>query len=229
MAGGAAGWGALLYRDFLLAPGIFLTKGARPSPVDPSSWIRCPKRHQKYRSRADAELAEQRGDLPRQAGATIRSVAHDLADEGWISSRFLFTVHAYLTGQQNALKKGEYAIEPGMTPDDVLALFASGRSHPVPGIHHPRHHLPRGGARGRRGAEFVTELNGLSDAEIIERLGMDVEHPEGWLFPDTYLFVRGATDTEILTRAYRAHARRADRGMGRAHPGRLPIVPPTRP
>jgi UPF0755 protein len=219
LAGGAAGWGALnLYRDFLLAPvdlaPVDLTKGANGAPLsgpvasllselvsDPLSEAASEPVSQP--AIADAELAEQRPVIYRvKAGATVRSVAHDLADEGWISSRFLFTVHAYLTGQQDALKKGEYAIEPGMTPDDVLELFASGRSLQFPVSIIPGTTFREAVRAVAAAPEFVTELNGLSDAEIIERLGMDVEHPEGWLYPDTYLFVRGATDTEVLTRAY---------------------------
>jgi UPF0755 protein len=136
-------------------------------------------------------------------GATIRGVAHALADRGWISSRFLFTIHAYQTGQENALKTGEYAIEPGMNPDDLLRLFASGRS-----IQFPVTFVPGTTFRDALGViddagVFEMELEGLSVSEVAERLGIAAEHPEGWLFPDTYLFRRGTTDVEILTRAYR--------------------------
>jgi UPF0755 protein len=136
-------------------------------------------------------------------GATIRSVAHELADRGWIPSRFLFTLHAYETERQNALKAGEYAIEPGMRPGDLLALFASGKS-----IQFPVTIVP--GTRFRDAIKTIAEagvfdvqLRNLSDAEIMERLGIDAEHPEGWLYPDTYLYRRGTSDVEILTRAHK--------------------------
>jgi UPF0755 protein len=83
-----------------------------------------------------------------------------------------------------------------------LALFASGRSiqYPVTLV------------EGRRFRDVVGELaevsvlehelTGLSDAEVMERVGIDEAHPEGWLFPDTYLVVRGSTDVALLRRAY---------------------------
>jgi UPF0755 protein len=130
-------------------------------------------------------------------------VAHDLADRGWIPSRFLFTIHAYRTERENALKSGEYAIDPGMRPDELLALFASGKS-----IQFPVTIVP--GTRFRDALEtiadagvFDVQLRNLPDAELLERLGIDAEHPEGWLYPDTYLFRRGTTDVEILTRAHK--------------------------
>jgi UPF0755 protein len=180
LAGGAAYWGAhSVYGDFLA------------TPVDLA------------RTGGEGEAAGEQAVYPVADGATIRSVAHDLADRGWISSRFLFTVHAYLTGQENALKKGEYAIEPGMTPDDLLALFASGKSIQFPIAIVPGTTFREAVAKVGESRVFERELDGLSDEEIMQRIGLEAEHPEGWLFPDTYLFVRGTTDTEILKQAYR--------------------------
>jgi UPF0755 protein len=136
-------------------------------------------------------------------GATIRSVAHDLADRGWLASRFLFTMRAYETEQQNALKTGEYAIEPDMRPDDLLQLFASGKSIQFPVTFVPGMTFREALRAIERAGVFERELADLSDAELVERLGIDAEHPEGWLFPDTYLFRRGTSDLEILTQAHK--------------------------
>lgn len=136
-------------------------------------------------------------------GATIRGVAHDLADRGWIRSRFLFTMHAYETQQQNALKAGEYAIEAGMTPSEVLARLTSGKSIQFPVTIVPGMTFREALAAIADADVFDMELTGLADAKLVERLGIDAEHPEGWLYPDTYLFDRATTDVEILTRAYR--------------------------
>jgi UPF0755 protein len=180
LAGGVAYWGAQsLYGDFLATP-VDLTSPAGVADMDGD--------------RAVYRIAD---------GATIRSVSHDLADRGWISSRFLFTVHAYLTGQENALKKGEYAIEPDMKPDDLLALFATGKSIQFPVAIIPGMTFREAVAAVGKSPMFERELDGLSDKEIMQRIGLDAEHPEGWLFPDTYLFVRGTTDTEILRQAHR--------------------------
>jgi UPF0755 protein len=44
---------------------------------------------------------------------------------------------------------------------------------------------------------------GLSDAEILARIGATEAHPEGLFAPDTYAFARGSSDLEVLRRAYR--------------------------
>lgn len=135
-------------------------------------------------------------------GATVRSVAHKLADRGLISSRFLFTMLAYQTNQEEALKAGEYAITAGMHPPQLLDLFTSGKSVQFPVTLIPGITFREAVQRVSDSDVFKIELAGLPDAEIMQRIGLDAEHPEGWLFPDTYLFDRGTTDTEILKRAY---------------------------
>jgi UPF0755 protein len=135
-------------------------------------------------------------------GATIRGVAHDLADRGWISSRFLFTMHAYETAQQNALKSGEYAVGADMTPPEVLALLTSGKSLQFPVTFVPGMTFREAMAVIGDADVFEVTLEDLSDEALVEHLGIESEHPEGWLYPDTYLFDRGTTDVEIITRAH---------------------------
>jgi UPF0755 protein len=45
-------------------------------------------------------------------------------------------------------------------------------------------------------------LKGLSDSQVMDRLGHSGIFPEGRFFPDTYRFVRGMTDAELLKTAY---------------------------
>jgi len=136
------------------------------------------------------------------AGATLRGVAHELADRRWISSRFLFMMLAYQTQQEEALKAGEYGIKNGMRPPELLALLTSGKSIQFPVTLIPGITFREAVNRVAENDVFKIELAGLSDEEIMQRIGLDAEHPEGWLFPDTYLFDRGTTDTEILKRAH---------------------------
>lgn len=136
-------------------------------------------------------------------GATLRGVAHDLADRRWISSRFLFTVLAYQTHQQEAIKAGEYAITAGMLPADLLALLTSGKSVQFPVTFIPGITFREAVKRVFDSDVFDIELADVSTAELMQRIGIEDDHPEGWLFPDTYLFDRGTSDVEILSRAHR--------------------------
>lgn len=45
-------------------------------------------------------------------------------------------------------------------------------------------------------------LTGLSDSQVMEKLGHGGVFPEGRFFPDTYRFVKGMTDVELLEKAY---------------------------
>ena len=46
-----------------------------------------------------------------------------------------------------------------------------------------------------------------------------VVHPEGWFFPDTYLFAKGSKDIDILRRAHRAMKKRLAAEWERRAPG----------
>jgi UPF0755 protein len=68
-------------------------------------------------------------------------------------------------------------------------------------------------------------LNGLSDSEVMDKLGHAGVFPEGRFFPDTYRFVRGMTDAELLEKAYN----RLDEVLAKEWSKRAADVPYTQP
>ncbi|MZR62030.1 endolytic transglycosylase MltG [Alcanivorax sp. DP30] len=48
---------------------------------------------------------------------------------------------------------------------------------------------------------LIHTLDGLSDQQIMEKLGYPERHPEGWFAPETYFYTRGTTDLTLLQRA----------------------------
>src|SRR5574343_1494839 len=50
----------------------------------------------------------------------------------------------------------------------------------------------------------------MSEAQIVERLGLAVASLEGQLYPDTYLFDKQSSDLDLLARAHRALLRKLD-------------------
>jgi UPF0755 protein len=137
-----------------------------------------------------------------EPGTTLRGLSRDLTARGWLSNPYAFMALAYATGQQNAIKAGEYGISDGIRPVALLSLFTSGRSIQFLVTFVEGTTFRDAVAAIADAGPFEIELAGLSDAEIMARIGIDDEHPEGWLFPDTYLFPRGTTDTRILKRAH---------------------------
>jgi len=68
-------------------------------------------------------------------------------------------------------------------------------------------------------------LDGLSDSEVMAKLGHEGVFPEGRFFPDTYRFVRGMTDAQLLEKAYD----RLDKVLAQEWEQRDPGVPYTTP
>jgi UPF0755 protein len=66
---------------------------------------------------------------------------------------------------------------------------------------------------------------GLSDQEILRRIGVSEAHPEGLFFPDTYFFSPGTSDLKILARAHHTLTSRLDAMWANRAPG-LPYRTP---
>lgn len=140
-------------------------------------------------------------EVPR--GASFRTVASDLNDRRLLDRPQAWTLWARVTGRASGLKAGEYALNPGITPDELLDLLSSGRVilHSITFI------------EGSTFADIRRQLNSddavdavhkhASVEDIMRSLGAPGLHPEGQFFPDTYRFPRATTDLELLKLAYR--------------------------
>jgi len=138
--------------------------------------------------------------VPANQGAL--SVARHLHDTGAIRSPEGFVALSLARGTFRTLKAGEYEVPRGASTADVLALIESGkvRQHPV--LH----------KEGATVAELARTLEqaGLASAADVVRVasdraflaahGIDAPSVEGYLFPDTYRFVRGMTPEQMLGR-----------------------------
>ena len=51
--------------------------------------------------------------------------------------------------------------------------------------------------------ELQITLKGLSNAEVLKRIGATEPNPEGLFFPDTYRFSAGSSDLDLLKKSYR--------------------------
>jgi len=134
-------------------------------------------------------------------GATLATVARDLEAAGLIREGRYLQWYGRYTGQANRIRAGEYQLSGELVPDTLLALLVSGKS-----VSYSLTLLEGWNIRQVRTAVaandvLVQTLEGVDDAELMARLGLPGEHPEGRFFPDTYLFTRGMTDLEFLRRA----------------------------
>jgi UPF0755 protein len=68
-------------------------------------------------------------------------------------------------------------------------------------------------------------LPARDDAAVRTLLGLGEQSSEGWLFPDTYRFAPGISESELLKRAHAAMKRRLDAAWEAREPG-LPLKTP---
>ena len=141
-----------------------------------------------------------------RSGATIGRIARDLEAAGLLESALRLELQARWSGAASRIKAGEYAFEPDLTPIGLLDRLVAGTV-----VQHPFTIVEGWTFRDlrRRIAEsgtLVHTLDGLSREEVMSRLGLEGLHPEGRFFPDTYHFPRGATDAQLLRRAFDAMA-----------------------
>jgi UPF0755 protein len=136
-------------------------------------------------------------------GATVASVAKDLAGLNVLDYPQLWRYWTRWSGRAGRLKAGEYQLAPGLTPKTLADLLTSGLviQHSITFIEGSTYADIRNALRVNG---FVRQTLGeRNDADIMRELGAPDAPPEGQFFPDTYLFPKDTTDIEMLRVAYR--------------------------
>jgi UPF0755 protein len=134
-------------------------------------------------------------------GATLRSVLTELAEEGLVSAPRVLEYLGRLTGRAARIQAGEYRLVPGLSGRGLIEMLAEGRVHRrsfviVEGWRFSD--VRRALAAAPRLRERATELD---DAALMAELGRPGSSPEGRFFPDTYAYVAGDEDLDLLRRA----------------------------
>ncbi len=137
-----------------------------------------------------------------EPGTSLRAFARQLSERGVLPEPHTFVWLAYLTGHSRSLKAGEYRFRTGITAAELLDQVVAGRV-----VEYPVTLLEgwtfRQFLRALQGApKLAHTLDGLSDEQIMARLGHPGVHPEGRFYPDTYYYPSGLSDLLILSRAY---------------------------
>lgn len=134
---------------------------------------------------------------------SLRGVAVQLHAQGALPHPLDLVLLARLRGDANAIRAGEYLVEPATSVAGLLELLKSGRvvMHSLTLVE---------GWTFRQVLQAVAQatalrhtLKGLDDNAIMAKLGYAGENPEGRFYPDTYQFPKDTTDAAFLERAYR--------------------------
>ena len=103
-----------------------------------------------------------------------------------------------------AIKAGSYSVAQGITPAALLEKLVQGKVTQGEATLVEGWTFRQWRARLDKHPDLRHDTAGLSEQEIIQRLGLKLPKLEGWLFPDTYLFDKQSSDLELLARAHRA-------------------------
>lgn len=141
-------------------------------------------------------------DIPR--GASLNQVVSKLSEMGAIEP-FWFKLLVRFEGAAAKIQAGEYELSPGMTPRQILDALISGKvlQYAITLV------------EGETFRQFLEEIHqhpaiektlsaDLSMDEPLKNIGISEQHPEGLFLPETYFFIKGTTDKELLIRAYHA-------------------------
>ena len=164
-------------------------------------------------------------DFTIEPGSSMRQVARQLVDAGIDVQPVALEVLARVTRRANAIKAGSYEVEAGLTPLTLLAKLTRGDVSQAELAIIEGWSFRQLRAALDRHPDLRHDSAGLSDAELLARIGSTASHPEGLFFPDTYLFSRRSSDLDVLRRAHRHMLQVLDREWAQ-RAGGLPYKTP---
>lgn len=142
-----------------------------------------------------------------QPGDTMGKIAYRLASDDVLNYPKLFILYAKFT-EQTHLEVGEYRLPANITPKQFLSELRSGDVVTysvtlVEGLTFKNFLEIL-----KKQEKIVTTLNNEASSktafqQLKEKLKLDIEHPEGWFYPDTYQYVANTKDVDILLQAHK--------------------------
>lgn len=158
-------------------------------------------------------------------GTAWSTVTQRLVDDRITSRALVLRAYGRLTGQSGRIKAGEYDLAPGMTPASLLQELISGRVvlHKLTLV---EGWSVRDILRAVRAEPTLKETLRATEADALAReLALPWKSAEGAFLPETYLYARGTTDRELLTRAHVALNDRLNQAWAARRPD-LPLAKP---
>lgn len=136
------------------------------------------------------------------AGATPGGVLNRLESEGVLHDAFWLRLYWRFNLSGQALHSGEYQLSPGATAKDMLALWQRGDvvQYSLTLVEGWNFRQVRSALAKQ--AKLEQTIADLTDAQVMERVGQPGVFPEGRFFPDTYRYVRGMSDIDLLKQAF---------------------------
>jgi UPF0755 protein len=156
-------------------------------------------------------LAQPKVEVTIPAGSHARQVAQLWTAAGVQTSPTLLWAWFRISGQAPKFKSGEYVLEQGATPRDLLAMLVRGAQvllsvRIIEGTTFKQ--MRQALADAAPGLRPTTK--DMTDAQLMAALGTPGIAPEGRFFPDTYSYNNGAPDVLVYKAAFASMARRLE-------------------
>jgi UPF0755 protein len=137
-------------------------------------------------------------------GDSLYRSARALEAKGVLGSPLYLVALARLSGRAHRIQSGEYRLESGLTPLQLLDQLAEGRVVQYAITVIEGWHLSELLATLAQDKVLVRTLKSQDEATVLKAIDATERAAEGLFLPDTYHFPRGTRDVDFLRRAYRA-------------------------
>lgn len=124
-------------------------------------------------------------------GSSISLIGNNLEKAGLVRNGLVFRYYVQLTNTQNKIQAGEFQLAPSFTLSQVIEKLKKGPTEIWVTI-------PEGLRREEIATKFAITLN--KDENFTKEFLALTVGKEGYLFPDTYLFPKTVTATQIVNR-----------------------------
>ena len=158
-------------------------------------------------------------------GSSLRAAAQEMERAGVLREPERFILMARLLGEAKSIKAGSYEVSEPVTPYRLLQKIVHGE------VTQATVKLVEGWTFRQirktldEHPDVTHATRGLTDEEVLQRLGIEEAAPEGLFFPDTYHFARGNSDLRVLRRAHRLMQSHLEAQWAARAPG-LPLATP---
>ena len=133
-------------------------------------------------------------------GMSFKDVTQELFRHGLIKQKLTWDIFGRLSGATNAIKAGEYSFSTSLTPGQLLNKLVRGDTIQFSLTVIEGWTFKQLWAAVKQHDKIAHTVS--SPEELLAKLDLKNQHPEGWFYPDTYHFPAGMTDVEFFQRAF---------------------------
>ncbi len=157
-------------------------------------------------------------DLSIEPQMPVRGIAKAVAQAGIDVNSDVVFLFFRLSGQSRALRAGSYEITQGDTALDLLRKLTRGEESLKSISLIDGWTFRQFRAALAKADSLKHDTKGLSDDELMAKLGMPGVAPEGRFFPDTYTYGKGASELHVMQRAANAMTKQLAAAWGQRQP-----------